>query len=297
MLNKITVTNILTSVIETLKNDSSVKTDMSYLTNLFSSDEFILKVLDMSSSKKSKKTKVEKTNKPKKPKSCYTFFANDKRKELKSSNPELNVKEIAKKLGEMWQEGKNKEENKKYYDMASNDKERYTREMISYVPSEVDKEKEEKKLKEKEEKKKEKEKKKEEQKKKKVKTERAKSAYGYFCDLFRETVTKKYPEKNMIEVNKALSEIWKTIKDTPKAEPFIKQSLEHKERLLNDKKTEKKSESKEDIVKVEDEETDKEEDNEEKDDDNEDSEEKDDEAEDDEEKEDDEEEEIRCMEF
>lgn len=68
---------------------------------------------------------------PKKAKNAYMFFANDKREEVKQANPDLKMKEVLSKLGEMWRE-MSAEEKKPYEDKAAEDKERYNKEKEEY---------------------------------------------------------------------------------------------------------------------------------------------------------------------
>lgn len=58
------------------------------------------------------------------------FFNEEKRAELKESNPELKFGEVSAKVGEMWKtDGLDKS---KYEDLAAKDKQRYEQEMVLY---------------------------------------------------------------------------------------------------------------------------------------------------------------------
>ena len=88
-----------------------------------------------SSTPSTKKKAKKDPNRPKGATSAYIYFSNAKRDEVKQSNPAIagDVREIAKKLGEMWKSMSDKEK-KPYNLMAEKDKERYSKEMASYVP-------------------------------------------------------------------------------------------------------------------------------------------------------------------
>lgn len=68
---------------------------------------------------------------PKRGLSSYLFFCNDKRKELKESNPEMSMTEQTKAMSEAWKKldeaGK-----QKYEKMSAKDKERYERQKAEY---------------------------------------------------------------------------------------------------------------------------------------------------------------------
>ena len=77
--------------------------------------------------KKKKAKKPEKTG-PKKPLSAYMCFCKAKRADVVAANPELKGAEVFKKMGEVWK-GYSEEEKKPFQEMASQDKERYQREL------------------------------------------------------------------------------------------------------------------------------------------------------------------------
>jgi len=62
------------------------------------------------------------------PKSAYLFFCEDQRLVIKQQNPNMNIVECAKMMGEMWK-SIGSEEKKKYEQMAQQDKERYEQAM------------------------------------------------------------------------------------------------------------------------------------------------------------------------
>ncbi|KAL4440420.1 hypothetical protein ABPG75_003421 [Micractinium tetrahymenae] len=70
-------------------------------------------------------------NAPKRPLSAYMFFAADKRKELKESQPDLKLGEIGKATGEAWK-GLSDKDKAPYQKKADADKARYEKEKAAY---------------------------------------------------------------------------------------------------------------------------------------------------------------------
>lgn len=66
------------------------------------------------------------------PKSAYFFFMDDRRAELKAANPEMNVAQLGKLMGEEWNKIKESSAADKYKTQADADKARYTKEMAAY---------------------------------------------------------------------------------------------------------------------------------------------------------------------
>nr|AFJ24755.1 high mobility group-2 [Schmidtea mediterranea] len=81
--------------------------------------------------KPSKKAKREAKdpNKPKAPLTAFFFFSNEHRQTVKEKNPEFKVGDIAKVLGKMWSECKDKS---KYEEMNKEAKEKYNLAMLEY---------------------------------------------------------------------------------------------------------------------------------------------------------------------
>ena len=83
-----------------------------------------------------KEKKVKDPNRVKKASSPYIHFCNAKRAELKAAEPELDNKQIIKKLGDMWNEIKEDTDKKApYVQMETDDKIRYEREMAERAGS------------------------------------------------------------------------------------------------------------------------------------------------------------------
>ncbi|XP_033250662.1 FACT complex subunit Ssrp1-like [Drosophila miranda] len=76
-----------------------------------------------------KPTKKKDTGKPKRGTSAFMLWLNDTRESIKRENPGIKVTEIAKKVGEMWKELKDKS---KWEEAANKDKIRYQEEMRNY---------------------------------------------------------------------------------------------------------------------------------------------------------------------
>ena len=83
-----------------------------------------------------KKNKVKKKKKdpnmPKRGLSSYIFFMQDRRKSIVAKDESLTLAEISKELGRLWKEA-TADDKLKYEDLAKADKERYTKEMESYI--------------------------------------------------------------------------------------------------------------------------------------------------------------------
>ena len=95
--------------------------------------------LEAAKPKRGRKTSKKKSDKPKRGRSAYIFFCSSVRPGVKNDNPDLDAKEITKLLSEMWSDLKEEDDSEdlqKYNKMAAADKERYTKEMETYVPSE-----------------------------------------------------------------------------------------------------------------------------------------------------------------
>lgn len=80
-----------------------------------------------------KKIKIEKRNKPKKNINAFMFFCIERRPKIREENPDMNARDIMKILGDEWKEIKNTKMIIKYTNQANKDKERYKKEMDSYV--------------------------------------------------------------------------------------------------------------------------------------------------------------------
>ena len=180
---------------------------------IFKSDDIIEAEKDLE--KTIKEFKGEKKLKrdpdaPKGAKNAFIFFCADNRDELKEENPTMKMKDLSKKLGEMWKEvdGDLKSE---YQEKAKQDKERYERELEEYVPKDGYKNPKDKKK----------------GKAKSNSPKRARSAYIFFCKEKRDEVAKTGLKNT--EILKKLGEMWKEL-DDKKKKKYNKMAEEDKDR-------------------------------------------------------------------
>jgi hypothetical protein len=160
----------------------------------------------------SKKPRTKKPkDAPKNPKSAYVIFCQEKREEVKKTNPDIQPKEVMKELGKLWKET-DEEDRKEYQEKSKEDKERYAEDMKNYVPSEEG----------------EKEKKKKRVKKPKNAPKNVSGPYIFFCKEEREKIKQEMPELTAKEIMTELGKRWKTIKDTDEAEKYKNMSIEDK---------------------------------------------------------------------
>lgn len=267
--------NVLRVVKEISKNLDTSHPNYDEICKFLSSE----KVFDSVCEKLSKKVKKVKSTKPKKNNSAYIFFCTETRLKIKENNPDMTPTEITSRLAEIWKGAKESEGCKKFFEMAKQDKERYLKEMKTYVPTpeevevknakktekeriKVEKKAEKERIKaekraEKERVKAEKKAKKEEKRRKKAlkdrKPKKAKTSYLLFCDKYRAGLKEKYPEKEMKEITGMLAELWKQIKETDKVNEFKQLALQDKERYLKEMEIYEKEEEVKKLVETEDE--------------------------------------------
>lgn len=140
--------------------------------------------------KKTNNKKLKDPNAPKKPTSAYIYFCNDKRPVVKKQNPDMKVTEIVSKLGKEWK-SISKKESAAYHTKAEKDKQRYMKEMESYVPPAGLVQKKESKV-------------------------RHRSGYQIFCDEERPKVKKQHPDMKGKEVLSLLGQKWSSLTDKQK---------------------------------------------------------------------------------
>ncbi|ORX85896.1 high mobility group box, partial [Anaeromyces robustus] len=78
--------------------------------------------------KSNKRKRQKEEGAPKRPITSFMFFSQDKRAEVKRDNPDASFGELGKIIGNLWKNA-SPEEKEKYEKKASEDKERYRREM------------------------------------------------------------------------------------------------------------------------------------------------------------------------
>ena len=89
------------------------------------------------SPKKTKKKAKKDPNAPKRPRTAYTYFMLDVRAKLATENPTFGFGEIGRLVGQKYKE-LTTEEKEVYDNQASEDKERYEKEMENYTPPDAD---------------------------------------------------------------------------------------------------------------------------------------------------------------
>ena len=108
-----------------------IKREMEALKKAATDADKTTKAADKAAQKATKKVKkVKDPNRVKQASSPYIHFCNTKRAQLKEAEPDMDNKEIVKKLGDMWNEIKEDPDKKApYVQMEQEDKARYEREV------------------------------------------------------------------------------------------------------------------------------------------------------------------------
>jgi len=230
-----TITTIFITATETQEVRKG-KVSVEALLESFSSDEVKNQLKNLIKQGMQKQTRgsgeknLKDENAPKRPKSGYMFFCEKKRLEIKASQPELKVTEVAKVLGERWKSA-TPETKAKYSKKSEADKVRYNAEKAEYKrPS--DEELMKQKINQK------KKRGKQSGTKKRTKPEgaptRGKSAYLFFCADKRAEVKAENPDLKATEILAELGRLWKELSDEDKNQ-YNEQAAEAKEKYLQDK--------------------------------------------------------------
>jgi len=195
----------------------------SFKTELLSKQKGLDSIICTKMSKQKLKKDV---NRPKRGKSSYIFFCMDVRETIKEENPDLKAKDVTKELGRVWKEETSEDDKIKYNELAARDKERYEKEMVTYVPPVGTKTK----------------------KKKKVTTgpKRPRSGYILFCNDKRGEL-KETTELSSKEIISELGRQWREIKPKQK-EHYMELAATDKERYLREKEEFKSKEDSEEKV-------------------------------------------------
>ena len=166
-----------------------------------------------------KKTKVADPSAPKRAKSAYLYFCSENREKVKSSLKNPTATNVTKELGKRWnklKEKKKSKEYKKFVELAEADSLRYKKEKEAYVEgTETEKG-----------------------------PKRAKSAYLYFCDDFREKVKKELGDVAATKITTRLGELWNEHKKNGNISKYQKLSQKDKERYRSQKNTDEKTKTK-----------------------------------------------------
>ena len=137
---------------------------------------------------------------PKRPLTAFMRFSKVKRVELKTKHPELSMTELSKLIGEAWRNSTDTEK-RPHQELAAVDHEKYRIEMEKY---------------------------------KKLKPKRPRTAYAFFMKLNRETIAKKYPEKNPRDLMTYVAAAWKSLKEAEK-QKYVKMAEEDRQRWSEQK--------------------------------------------------------------
>jgi high mobility group protein B1 len=90
----------------------------------------------MVKAKAAKKKKMGKDpNAPKRGKSSYFHFADTKRAEIKSANPDWKIGDISKEIGRIWKEELSDKEKEPFIKLAADEKAAYDKAMTKYKKS------------------------------------------------------------------------------------------------------------------------------------------------------------------
>lgn len=130
------VTTMFIEFLNTYNDDHKGKIKINDLIETFKGDdtqENLKKVISENLPKRkiSREKKLKDPNAPKRPKSSYLFFCDEKRGEVKQTNPEMKATEISQKLGELWK-GLSDKKKAKYVKQAETAKEEYKEAMVGY---------------------------------------------------------------------------------------------------------------------------------------------------------------------
>jgi hypothetical protein len=162
--------------------------------------------------------KLKDINAPKRAKSSFMFFSNENRNTVKEDLPDLTFGQIGKELGRRWREDVSESDKNGYIKMSGDDKDRYKKDMESYVPSEeflaksIAHEKKEKR-----------------KKKDPNAPKRPKNAFILFSGEMRPNIKEIHPEWTIGEVGKELGSHWRAMSDKDKKQ-FQDQSKKDKVR-------------------------------------------------------------------
>ena len=155
-------------------------------------------------------------NKPKRGLTAFMYFSQERRKELKKSEPDISFGGIAKKIGGEWKKIIDSKKSK-FEKMAVKDKARYLKQMETYTPpADMDDGKKNKK------------------KKKDPKApKRGLSSFMFYSKERRAVLKLKQPDIAFGEVAKKIGAEWKKLNDSSKSE-YQKLAAKDKQRYLKE---------------------------------------------------------------
>ena len=163
--------------------------------------------------KTTRKPRMPKSLAPKRPKTAYIIFLSEQRQNIKANYPDAIFTEIPKIAAEQWHAIKPAQK-AKYERAAEQDRERYKKDMLTYVPSPDDKKKK--------------------KKKDPNAVKKAKTAYNFFTKSRFEKVKIQNPGMSAPQIMSSLGAEWKELSDRQR-EPFVKQAAIDKQRYETEK--------------------------------------------------------------
>ncbi|HSW77049.1 MAG TPA: hypothetical protein VLG50_08375 [Candidatus Saccharimonadales bacterium] len=169
---------------------------------------------DAKSKSPAKVTKKKPTNSPnnkapKRPKSAYIIFLSENRERIKKANPTAQFLDIPAIAAGEWKSLKPAQKGK-YDKLAEQDRERYKKEMLNYVPGPDDK-------------------KKKKGKKNPDAPKKPKMAYNFYVQSRTDKVRQSHPNEKMSQILSLIAAEWKKLSDRDK-EPFVKLAEKDKQR-------------------------------------------------------------------
>ncbi|KAG2181963.1 hypothetical protein INT43_006888 [Umbelopsis isabellina] len=105
--------------------------------SLLETSELLKKVSSLQVTEEGKKKRSKDPNAPKRPMGSFFLFANDRREKLRKEHPDLDTKEIARKLGEEWKVLSDSKK-KNWTQKADALKDRYNKDVEAYKTKEAD---------------------------------------------------------------------------------------------------------------------------------------------------------------
>ena len=159
-------------------------------------------------------------NAPKRAKSAYLLFCSENRDKVKKELGDCSNVDVTKELGVRWnilkEDSSRAAELEKFSKLSQEDRQRYEEECDSYTPPPGLKGKG--------------------KKKDPNAPKRAKSAYIFFCDDFRQKVRKSLPETSSnTDVTKELGKRWNELRDAGKVSKYVRMADSDRERYLSEK--------------------------------------------------------------
>lgn len=153
---------------------------------------------------------------PKKPLTAYNLFTRDAHKKMKEEDPhQYNFKDASKHVSELWMTINDKEK-EKYQRLAETDKARYADDLKNYTPPEANNVE--------------------------TRSQKPKSPYNFYMTEVKDDYKKSNPTLSLSQVNKLISEKWKSMSDDEKS-AYVNKSKNDKTRYKKEAKKNKPTDS------------------------------------------------------